>query len=60
MTLNDLFETPLGEILKGMMVTNVAPHTDMNGKVHAITVTYKPEDEKVLEADVFNAVRKGI
>lgn len=45
MTLKDVYEKPLAEILKEMSMVNVEIHNDGFGEIHSIEVKYAPENK---------------
>lgn len=51
MTLKDVCEKPLAEILKEMNMVNVEIHNDGSGEIHSIEVKYAPQNKQELPAE---------
>ena len=45
-TLKDVYEKPLAEILKEMNMVNIEIHNDSSGEIHSIEVKYAPHINK--------------
>lgn len=50
-TLKDVYEKPLAEILKEMNMVNIEIHNDSSGEIHSIEVKYAPQNKQEFPDD---------